>query len=159
MCAFEVLEHIDDDRAALGAWLMLLRPGGRLMLTVPPFQQRFGAADRRVGHVRRYEPDGLVGTLRSAGFVDVEATLFGFPFGRVLEVGRNALARAAPSDQPADVRTAESGRWVQPSDGMGRLTHALALPARLAQRPFIGSSRGSGLFALARRPPEDEGAA
>jgi SAM-dependent methyltransferase len=154
VCAFEVLEHIDDDAAALRAWWERLRPRGALLLTVPPFQDRFGAADRRVGHVRRYEPGGLADALRSAGFVDVEALLFGFPFGRGLEVARNLLARAAPSAGSASERSATSGRWLQPPDRLAPLTHALALPARLSQRPFIGSSRGSGLFAVARRPPQ-----
>ena len=155
-CAFEVLEHIADDAAALRAWLERLRPGGRLMVTVPPFQRRFGAADRRVGHVRRYEPEDLVETLRAAGFVDAEALLFGFPFGRGLEVARNLLARAAPSEGSAEERSAGSGRWLQPPDRLGALTYAVALPARLSQRPFIGSRWGSGLFALARRPPQPE---
>lgn len=156
VCAFEVLEHIADDGAALRAWWGRLRPGGRLMLTVPPFQGRFGAADRRVGHIRRYEPGDLVATLRTAGFVDVEAVLFGFPFGRGLEAARNLLARAAPAEGSAEERSAGSGRWLQPPDRLGALTYAAALPARLSQRPFIGSRWGSGLFALARRPPQAE---
>jgi SAM-dependent methyltransferase len=157
VCAFEVLEHIPDDAAALRAWWERLQPGGRLMVTVPPFQRRFGAADRRVGHLRRYEPEGLVEALRSAGFVEVEAALFGFPFGRGLEVARNVLARAAPSEGSAAERSATSGRWVQPPDRLGPLTHAVALPARLCQRPFIGSRWGSGLFAVARRPAQADG--
>ena len=157
VCAFEVLEHIDDDAAALGAWWERVRPGGRIMLTVPPFQDRFGAADRRVGHIRRYEPDRLVEALRSAQFVEVEAMLFGFPFGRGLEVARNLLARAAPSEGSAGERSETSGRWMQPADRLAPLTYAVALPARLCQRPFIGSRRGSGLFAVARRPPQAAG--
>jgi SAM-dependent methyltransferase len=151
VCAFEVLEHIADDRAALRAWSARLVTGGRLMLTVPPFQRRFGAADWRVGHLRRYEPGDLAAVLQSAGFVDVRVALFGFPAGRLLEIGRNLLARARRSDGSATQLSGESGRWAQPPDRLGGLTFALALPARLAQRPFIGGSRGSGLFAVARR--------
>lgn len=157
VCAFEVLEHIADDAAALRAWRERLRPEGRLMLTVPPFQHRFGAADRRVGHVRRYEPDALAEALRSAGLVDVEIALFGFPFGRGLELARNLLARAAPAEGSADERTAASGRWLQPSDRLAPVMQAVALPARLCQRPFIGSRWGSGLFAVAQRPPQAAG--
>lgn len=155
VCAFEVLEHISDDRAALRDWFGRLRPGGVVMLTVPPFQQRFGAADQKVGHLRRYETRDLADLLDSTGFVDVHLTLFGFPFGRLLEIGRNVLAESAISNAPVEERTAASGRWAQPSDRLGRLTFALALPARMAQRPFIGSTRGSGLFAVARRPLQD----
>ena len=40
VCAFEVLEHIEDDVAALKRWRLLLRPGGWLMLSVPAFSRR-----------------------------------------------------------------------------------------------------------------------
>ena len=33
VCAFEVLEHIEEDRAALRAWARLVRPGGWLLLS------------------------------------------------------------------------------------------------------------------------------
>ena len=35
VCAFEVLEHIEDDDAALTEWRARVRPGGRLLLSVP----------------------------------------------------------------------------------------------------------------------------
>ncbi|MEL7157397.1 MAG: methyltransferase domain-containing protein, partial [Actinomycetota bacterium] len=49
--AFEVLEHITDDRAALEEWLRRLRPGGRVLFSVPAHQRKYGDADRAVGHV------------------------------------------------------------------------------------------------------------
>src|SRR5580658_844251 len=41
VCAFEVLEHIEDDAQALAEWAGLLRPGGWLLLSVPAHQRRF----------------------------------------------------------------------------------------------------------------------
>src|ERR1051326_6090556 len=40
VCAFEVLEHIEDDAAALAEWAGRLRPGGWLLLSVPAHQRR-----------------------------------------------------------------------------------------------------------------------
>ena len=55
MCAFEVLEHIDDDALALKQWREYLRPSGWLLLSVPAHQDQYGAADELVGHYRRYD--------------------------------------------------------------------------------------------------------
>jgi SAM-dependent methyltransferase len=63
-----VLEHIEDDVAALAQLRSKLRPGGRLFLYIPAFQSLFSSMDRAVGHHRRYERAMLAEKLRSAGF-------------------------------------------------------------------------------------------
>jgi SAM-dependent methyltransferase len=60
--AYNVLEHIPDDVAALRGFAKLLRPGGAVVLIVPAFEFAMGRFDRAVGHQRRYR----VGTLRAA---------------------------------------------------------------------------------------------
>jgi len=42
VCAFEVLEHLKRDEAALRDWITLVRPGGHLVLSVPAGPERFG---------------------------------------------------------------------------------------------------------------------
>ena len=59
VCAFEVLEHIENDRAALLTWRNRVREGGWLLLSVPAHQCRFGPHDRLVGHFRRYDREGM----------------------------------------------------------------------------------------------------
>ena len=49
-----VLEHIQDDRAALHAMAAILQPHGRIVLWVPAFQALFGPLDRQLQHFRRY---------------------------------------------------------------------------------------------------------
>jgi SAM-dependent methyltransferase len=151
VCAFEVLEHIEDDAAALRAWRERLRPDGRLLMSVPLYQRRFAAADRFVGHFRRYDPDPLGGLLRESGFADVELTTFGFPLGHVLEKSRNLLARMAKPDESREERTGASGRRFQPTGRKGLVTQGLSAPFRYAQRPFYDTRLGAGLFAVARR--------
>jgi glycosyltransferase involved in cell wall biosynthesis len=63
-----VLEHVDDDAAALRRAHALLQPGGRVVIFVPAGQTLFGSIDRSIGHQRRYERDELVGKLQHAGF-------------------------------------------------------------------------------------------
>jgi SAM-dependent methyltransferase len=151
VCAFEVLEHIEDDGAALRAWRAHLRPGGHLLMSVPLYQRRFAAADRFVGHFRRYDPEPLGDLLREAGFADVKLQTFGFPLGHVLEKSRNLLARMAKPDESREERTGASGRRFQPTGRKGLATQALSAPFRIAQRPFYDTRLGAGLFALARR--------
>lgn len=63
-----VLEHIEDDRAALAAMRRLLRPGGRLVLLVPALPAVYGSLDRGLGHQRRYTRELLAARSRDAGF-------------------------------------------------------------------------------------------
>ena len=51
---FDVLEHIEDDRAALCVLELLLTPGGVVFLTVPAFQFLWSKHDVTLHHYRRY---------------------------------------------------------------------------------------------------------
>jgi SAM-dependent methyltransferase len=66
--AFNVLEHIADDAAALVGFRGLLRPGGRLVLVVPAFPSALGHFDRAIGHHRRYRMASLRRVVEEAGF-------------------------------------------------------------------------------------------
>jgi len=149
--AFEVLEHIEDDAGELRAWRERLRPGGRLLMSVPLYQRRYAAADRFVGHFRRYDPEQLDQLLREAGFADIRLQTFGFPLGHLLERSRNLLARLAKPDESREERTGASGRRFQPSGRAALATQALSAPFRRLQRPFYDTRLGAGLFASARR--------
>ncbi len=63
-----VLEHIEDDVAALRRIRGLLADGGRLVLIVPAQHRLYGAIDRAIGHYRRYECGELIDKLQTAGF-------------------------------------------------------------------------------------------
>lgn len=63
-----VLEHVDDDIAALEAIRGLLAPAGRLVLLVPALPALYGTLDRALGHHRRYKRAGLRDLLRATGF-------------------------------------------------------------------------------------------
>lgn len=65
--AINVLEHIEDDVAALRAFAGLTGEGGRVVLFVPAFMWALGAFDREIGHFRRYTKPTLRRTLEAAG--------------------------------------------------------------------------------------------
>lgn len=54
-----VLEHVEDDRAALGHMGAAIEPGGVIVLLVPAFQSLYGPIDRNLGHCRRYTKASL----------------------------------------------------------------------------------------------------
>lgn len=162
LCAFEVLEHIRDDRGALAGWRERLRPGGHLVLSVPAFAGRYSHADRLAGHYRRYDPAVLDALLRDVGLVDVRVRCYGVPLGYALEWGRNAVARrrgyaATPAGQPEggaadpDLQrsTLGSARFLQPTAALGPVIEAGTWPFRQVQRRL--TRRGTGLVAVAAR--------
>jgi SAM-dependent methyltransferase len=57
--AFDVIEHIEDDHAALASIARKLRPGGKFILTVPAHQWMWSAHDVVNHHKRRYSKRGL----------------------------------------------------------------------------------------------------
>jgi SAM-dependent methyltransferase len=153
VCAFEVLEHIEDDRGALAEWVPFVRPGGHLALSVPAFQERFGPMDTHAGHFRRYSPAELEARLVEAGLTDVKITVYAWPLGYALEVVRNRIAskKLAEGETSVEELTAGSGRYLQPSGRvMGALVNAVTVPFRYLQR--VRPTAGTGLVAVARRP-------
>ena len=164
VCAFEVIEHIEDDHDAMLSWADRAVPGGSVLLSTPAWQKRFGAADEMVGHFRRYDPPVLRDLLTGAGLVDVELVHFGAPLGYLLEAGRNALGRrrlasavfaSGPSASSATevmaARSDASGRTLQPSTSLSATAARLGtVPFRALQRAFPNT--GPGLVARARKP-------
>lgn len=63
-----VLEHIQNDAAALASIRTLLEPGGRLIVLVPNDPAAFGTVDQLIGHHRRYTQAHLRKLLVDAGY-------------------------------------------------------------------------------------------
>lgn len=153
--AFEVLEHLADDRASMEAWTDWLRPNGYVLVSVPAHPDRFGPWDEKVGHFRRYSRAAITRVLTDAGIVDVRTMAYGFPLGYASEWVRDRIAaKSGPVTEDADMaaRTAASGRSLQPSRFLAPAVWAGTLPFRIIQRPFVSSERGTGWVSFGRRP-------
>ena len=66
--SLDVIEHVQDDVAALAALCARLGTGGRLVVTVPAFPFLWGEHDVRNGHHRRYTRMTLRRVLEDSGF-------------------------------------------------------------------------------------------
>ncbi len=62
-----VLEHIEDDVAALQSMASVLAPRGKIVLIVPAFRSLYGPIDRRLGHFRRYTRRSVHSLAAAAG--------------------------------------------------------------------------------------------
>jgi hypothetical protein len=63
-----VLEHIEDEAAALKLIHSILEPSGRLFLTVPSYQFLYSSEDDAAGHFRRYTLSRLRLVLAKSNF-------------------------------------------------------------------------------------------
>jgi SAM-dependent methyltransferase len=66
VAALDVVEHIDDDRAAVAGLASCIRPGGKLLVTVPAHQWMWSAHDELNHHKRRYSKRGLARLIESS---------------------------------------------------------------------------------------------
>jgi hypothetical protein len=123
-----------------------------LLLSVPAGERRYGAADRRAGHYRRYEPDRLANVLGEAGFVVERIERIGLPLGYVLETMRHLIAARGGVGGSPEARSAASGRWLQPPEQLAWATRAFTAPFRALESRLPASRPGTNLVVLARAP-------
>lgn len=96
ICAFDVIEHINDDTTALRNINQMLKPNGAVLLSVPQHMFLWSRLDELVEHKRRYSRRELLAKLRMSGF-EVHSTtsfvFFLFPLmllARLFDKGRAA---------------------------------------------------------------------
>jgi len=74
--SFDVIEHLDDDIAALREQARVVRSDGVVACAVPSDQRLWSHHDDAVGHKRRYSRSSLISAARSAALVPTSVTHF-----------------------------------------------------------------------------------
>jgi SAM-dependent methyltransferase len=103
--AVAVLEHLDDDGAAVSELGRVLEPGGLLWITVPlafryvppPLWPIYRRHDRKLGHKRHYDAKSLGRLLRAVGFERVATMYTGHPVKLVQLIASRLLSEWSPS--------------------------------------------------------------
>lgn len=118
LLSFEVLEHIEDDVAALRDWVQRLKPGAPCLLSVPASSAKWSLMDVSAGHFRRYDRPDVERLVQRAGLQLGRVETYGFPATWLIErmrlLARTAQLRARGVDVAALARgdaglTARSG--------------------------------------------------
>ncbi len=148
LLAFEVLEHITDDAAALKFWCGKLREGGQAVFSVPAHQRAYGATDRRVGHVRRYDRSQLLSLMKGAGLHVNSLLCYGFPLGNLSRIIGNVIDQRADSHKTLDPVQRSIISGVEQSRGVVRLSRLVnrwtLFPFLLVQRLTLATDWGDG---------------
>ena len=74
--AFDVLEHIEEDKDVLRQIYKALKPGGSVFITVPQHKRLWSAVDVVACHVRRYGAGELDKKVADSGFEIILSTSF-----------------------------------------------------------------------------------
>lgn len=109
-----VLEHIEDDAAAVVAMRRILAPtAGRLFLLVPAHPLLYGTPDELAGHFRRYRRRDLRNLLTAAGFHGVRARYFN-GFGAIPYFLNSRILRPKTLSGPVDTQIVLFDRYLVP---------------------------------------------
>lgn len=91
VCALDIIEHVDDEDAAMSELARVARPGAAVLLSAPLHPSRWTLFDDLVGHKRRYEPARLLEKLAQHHLRVERSAIFGM--------------------QPRSSRLVDTGMW------------------------------------------------
>jgi len=126
--SLDVIEHLEDDVAALRELRRVVAPGGALLATVPAYQWLWSGHDEINHHHRRYTRRSLALAGERAGWQEVRTTYFNsllLPVAILLRVLERFSSR--PTESSLDL-------WVPPEPLNWLLERPLALEAALIGR-------------------------
>lgn len=143
--ALDVIEHLDDDHAAVTTLGQLAAPGGVVIVSVPALPELYSEFDALQDHRRRYVPETLRGAFAGTG-LELERVFWWGPW--LVPLLKRQRARAAGNERP--------GRGYNDYLRLPPWPGVLALRALFAWeqgRCLAGKATvGTSLFAVGRRP-------
>jgi SAM-dependent methyltransferase len=77
VCAFDIIEHVDDDERALRELARVAKAGAALLISTPLHPALWTSFDDFVGHKRRYEPAELLAKLARHHLTIERSAVFG----------------------------------------------------------------------------------
>jgi SAM-dependent methyltransferase len=159
----DVLEHIADDGGFLRDFVTRrLRPGGRLLISVPAHRALYTQHDVALGHHRRYSPAQLRDVLVASGLTPLTSgglfcsLLAPRAVAKLVERARGI--RSEPAAGPADSVATGLTRWQHGRVVTGAFEAALEVDARLCALAarISAPSVGLSVWALCANARSDE---
>jgi ubiquinone/menaquinone biosynthesis C-methylase UbiE len=125
--AIAVLEHVPDDSRALAELARVTRPGGLVFMLVPndlrlvpwPLRDIYAWHDRRIGHLRHYSRQDLVGRAQAVG-LEVVKTVYSAHWVKVWQLIMHAAVAPlrVPDDRLWNWMETKDERLANHDDGM-----------------------------------------
>ena len=103
IAVLDVVEHIEDDVSALRAMATCLKPGGKVLITVPAHRWMWSAHDVVNHHYRRYSKASLNAAIAKAGLKPERLGYFNsllFPLAAMARVAGRLTGRDDSDDTP-----------------------------------------------------------
>lgn len=101
VCAFDVIEHVEEDAASVASLSRLLKPGGYFAATVPGQPWMWSRHDELHHHKRRYRMGDYRGLFEAADLKVVKASYFNtllFPLIAGIRAAKMATGSTAADD-------------------------------------------------------------
>jgi hypothetical protein len=137
------------------AWTRYLKPGGKVLVSVPAHARKYGKSDEVLGHVRRYERMELTELLDIAGYDNIRIWNYGYPLTEITRFVSNLLiAREKVHLTLTPVERSTSSSFTRPQyirRLLGRINEKLYNPCVFLQRVFYERDYGDGLVATASK--------
>jgi len=105
---WDVLEHIEDDRATLNKLSSLLLPNGHLVVAVPSNPREWRWDDDFYGHIRRYSQKEITEKISHAGMEVVACMDFTYPLFWALRRMYTFLKRRPAMSEDKEMNTMTS---------------------------------------------------
>lgn len=144
---FDLLEHLDDDAAAVAEGARVLAPGGLLFATVPAYSGLFSRFDEICGHRRRYRRRELAALAEKAGLRVVRASYY--------NTGHLPFIYAARKLSRREPETLGDAREMRPGAAANAFFGALS-SAEGALLRFLNMPAGASIFIVAKKGPGKE---
>ena len=143
VCAFDVLEHVEEDEVALAEMFQAVRPGGGIIVSVPQHMWLWSAGDDYAHHKRRYRRPDLRAKLETAGFDLVRVTSFVSLLLPVMALSRSRRRDRNTYDPKSEYRAPRA---------VDRAMESILETERWLIRRGFSLPAGGSLVAVARRP-------
>lgn len=142
--AFDVLEHIEDDRLVLRQIWQAVKPGGGVLITVPQHPFLWSSIDDKSFHKRRYTRPEMAGKLKEANFEVLHMTSFVTLLLPFMLLSRLRYKRGLEGSIPdAELRM---------SPTLGRFFSMVSRAEESLIHKGLSLTAGGSLLVVARRP-------
>ena len=147
ICLFDVLEHQKDDKRAMECLKKMIKPRGKILLTVPAHLWLWNRDDRINGHYRRYTKKTLFDLCKAC---DLEATHIEYFFIFIVPLlfVRSYLNR----DRAEEIKTEEKLKFELPF-GLDQVCYALT-KLEFSLSRLLPNVLGGSLFLMAEKRGE-----